>query len=159
VVVGEVPADRVRAGVQTYVVELFAQPQYQFDGLRRGRCRTGQRSTRQRLERVLALEPVAGHELADPALGHPVGAGYLGLGLAGQNCRDDKATLRHPAACESPAMPKTCDTRFRCPETPHSDVLNQDTVSPTHRLEARKATGRCGALRASRHSLLRCRAL
>ncbi len=25
----------------------------------------------------------------------------------------------------------TCDTLFRCRETPHSDVLNQNTVSPT----------------------------
>jgi hypothetical protein len=25
----------------------------------------------------------------------------------------------------------TCDTLFRCRETPHSDVLNQHTVIPT----------------------------
>ena len=31
----------------------------------------------------------------------------------------------------SPAIPMTCDTLFRCRETPHSDVLNQHTVSPT----------------------------
>jgi len=26
----------------------------------------------------------------------------------------------------------TCDTLCRCLETPHSDVLNQDTVTPTN---------------------------
>ena len=30
-------------------------------------------------------------------------------------------------------MPKTCDTLFRCPETPHSDVLNQDTATSAAR--------------------------
>ena len=85
-------------------------------------------ATGQRLERRLPLDAVAGHELADPALGDAVGAGYLGLGLAGQDSGDDKATLRHPASCGSPPMPKTCDTQFRCPETPHSDVLSQDTT-------------------------------
>ena len=90
-----------------------------------------------RLERGLALEAVAGHQPADPALGDPVGAGYLGLGLAGENSGDDKATLRHPAACASPAMPKTCDTPFRCRETPHSDVLNQHTAPATKEVQVR----------------------
>src|SRR3954447_22659764 len=43
------------------------------------------------------------------------------------------AALRHGAACAPTAIPKTCDTLFRCRETPHSDVLSQDTVSPTVR--------------------------
>ncbi|MDX6214776.1 MAG: hypothetical protein QOG99_360 [Frankiales bacterium] len=28
-------------------------------------------------------------------------------------------------------MPMTCDTPFRCRETPHCDVLSQNTVTPT----------------------------
>jgi hypothetical protein len=30
-------------------------------------------------------------------------------------------------------MPMTCDTLFRCRETPHSDVLNQNTAPATKR--------------------------
>ena len=82
-----------------------------------GRCRTGRWGPGRRFEGGLALEPVAGHELADPALGDAVGTGYLGLGLAGQDSGDDKTT--------------TCDTLCRCRETPHSDVLNQDTAPAT----------------------------
>ena len=29
-------------------------------------------------------------------------------------------------------MPMTCDTPFRCRETPHSDVLNQNTAPATN---------------------------
>jgi hypothetical protein len=34
-------------------------------------------------------------------------------------------------------MPKTCDTPFRCRETPHSDVLNQNTAPATKKVQVR----------------------
>jgi hypothetical protein len=34
-------------------------------------------------------------------------------------------------------MPKTCDTPFRCRETPHSDVLNQHTAPATKEVQVR----------------------
>ena len=43
------------------------------------RVRCVERAPRVGLEGVLALEPVAGDEAADPALGDPVGTGYLAL--------------------------------------------------------------------------------
>jgi hypothetical protein len=129
--VRQVPADRVGAGVQPGPLELLAQPKHPLDRLRPGRRRAGLRGAGQRLERRLTVGPIAGHEPADPALRDAIGAGDFGLRLTGENSGDDKATFRHAAACEPSAIPKTCDTLFRCRETPHSDVLNQDTVVPT----------------------------
>lgn len=48
-----------------------------------------------RPERGIAVDPVAGHQPAETALGYGVGAGDFGLGLAGQDGGDDEATFRH----------------------------------------------------------------
>ena len=83
-------------------------------------------------ERSLALDPVAGHQPADPALGDTEGAGHIGLGRAGKDGGDDKATFRHRVAsargrgaCRAMPMtrdipiPISRDTPFRCPGPGH----------------------------------------
>jgi hypothetical protein len=149
VMVGQVPADGVRTGVQPGLLELLTQPQHQLDGRRGSRPRRRPRRPRSGLERRLPFEAVAGHEPADPALGDPVGAGYLRLRLTREHTSDDKTTLRPVEACAARPIPMTRDTLFRCRETPHSDVLNQDTVSPT--LSARLIGA--GQRRLHRHSI------
>ena len=78
-VVLEVPSDRVRSGVETTLDELTTEPQDVFDHLWRSRRRRGERPSRPRLERPLALGPVTGDELGDPPRRDPVGTGDLGL--------------------------------------------------------------------------------
>ena len=105
--VAQVPVDGLRAGIQTGIGQLFAEPHDQLD--RRLRCRggTGLRSSGTRFEDGIALGSVTGHELADPALTHPVGAGDFGLGLAGQDRGDDHPTLRHGRPWPATAIPMT----------------------------------------------------
>jgi hypothetical protein len=131
VVMGQVPADGLGASVQALLAQVLAQRQDLFhDGRWRG-AREGAGAAGTGLERCLALAAVAGHEPADPPLGDAVRAGGLGLRHAGQDGRDDQTTCRHDAAW--PREPASAASPCRCPETPHSDVLRLDTVTPTRR--------------------------
>src|ERR687892_50061 len=68
VVVGQVPADRVRARVQAGIGELLAQPDDQVHRLRRDRIRRGLRPPGTRLEDRLALGAIARQQLIEPGL-------------------------------------------------------------------------------------------
>jgi len=63
VVVFQVPADGVGAGVQAGLGEFLPDLDDQVDGLGRGRVRSGLRAPGAGLEGGLALDPVAGEEL------------------------------------------------------------------------------------------------
>ena len=122
VVVGQVPADGVRPGVQALPGQFLAQPHDQVRSLRADCRRRGLRPPGPRLERGLAFSPVPGHQPGHPALRHPVGPGYLALAPAlGDDSGDDKTRLRHP-----PTVPPRV---FLCPETRHSHVLKLDTIA------------------------------
>jgi hypothetical protein len=58
--VGQVPADRLGAGVQARVAELFAEPQHQLDGLPGSGPWGTVRSPRAGLERGVAVGSVTG---------------------------------------------------------------------------------------------------
>lgn len=79
VMLAEVPDNRVRAGVQAVQHEVVADLDDQLD--RRGRRgpRARVRPSRTRLERSVALDPVAGHELGHPAFRDVVVAGNVAL--------------------------------------------------------------------------------
>lgn len=70
VVVGQVPAGGVGAGIQTCFDELLAQPQDEVNNLWRGGVRRASGTPGAWLERSLALGSIPGQELADPALRH-----------------------------------------------------------------------------------------
>ena len=63
---GEVPGDRVGAGIDAFGDELVAELHDQLDGRRRGGPWARVWSPRPRLKRRVALDPVAGDELVDP---------------------------------------------------------------------------------------------
>jgi hypothetical protein len=109
-VVTQVPADRVRPGIQALPGQLLAQGNDQIGGGVADRIGRGLRPPRPWLERRLALHPVAGDQPGHPALGHAIGAGRFALATAlGEDSGDDKACLRHPPTV--PARP------YLCPET------------------------------------------
>jgi len=116
VVLGQVPAQGVRAGVQALVGQLLTQPDYQLDRRRRDRGRRAVRTPRPRFERGLALGAVAGDQLADPALGHPIPGRHYGLRLAGQHRGDHELRFRHTRTL-------TPNPSCLCPDTPVSDDL------------------------------------
>ena len=90
------------AGIQALLGQLFAEPDDQLDSGGTDRGGRGVRAARARLERRLALGPVPGHQPGKPALGHLVGASYLGLATALDNNRGDHKTgLRHPRDCRA----------------------------------------------------------
>jgi hypothetical protein len=121
VVVFQVPGNGVRPGVPAMPGQLLPQPRDQLDGARADRGRGGLRPPGPRLERRLALGPVAGQQPADPALGNPVPAGRLALAQPlGNDSSDDKTRLRHARTVA--ARP------FLCLATRHSNVLKLDTA-------------------------------
>jgi hypothetical protein len=99
VVLGQVPAEGVRAGVQPGLGQRLAQFQDELDGLIRGGRGAGARGPGARFERGLALGPPPGDELAHPSLGHPVGGSHLGLATAlDDNGSDHELGFRHRRA-------------------------------------------------------------
>ena len=123
VVVGQVPADGVRPGVQALPGQFLVQPHDQVpaasgliaDGEVFGRRDRGSN----------AASPSARYRATSrdtQPLRHPVGPGYLPLAPAlGDDSGDDKTRLRHP-----PTVPPRV---FLCPETRHSHVLKLDTIA------------------------------
>jgi hypothetical protein len=106
VVVFEVPADRVRAGVQSLTAEPLAELDDQLDrGIGDGgRGRLG--SSGARLERGVALSPVAGHELIHPRAGHPVSGRHLTRAATfNDNSSDHQTGLGHPPTSEPAITP------------------------------------------------------
>jgi hypothetical protein len=82
VVVLQVPGDGVRPIIEAFAREFVAQSNDPIDRGLRQPGGVGARAPRARLEGVLALGAVAGHQPRDPTLGYPVLAGYLGLAAA-----------------------------------------------------------------------------
>ena len=96
-VVLEVPADRVRAGIKAPRGELAAQLNDQRDGALGDRRGRGLRAARPRLERRVALGPIASDELIDPRPRHAEAASNLGGRTALNNDSGDHHTgLGHP---------------------------------------------------------------
>src|SRR5215469_3421507 len=136
-VVAQVPADRVRPGVQATAGQLLAQRHDQLDDLRADRGRRGLRPPGPRLERRLALSLVTGQQGVDPRPGDTVGAGHLAdRPLFDSDSSDDKPGFRH-ARKIGPGCP-------RCRETPVLDVLKLGTAERTaeHALRATASTAR-----------------
>jgi len=77
VVVLQVPADGVGAGVQAGRGELLPDLGDQVDGLGRCRVRSALRAPGAGLERGLALDPVTGEQLVEPGSGDAVLGGDL----------------------------------------------------------------------------------
>ena len=78
----QVPGDGMRAVIEPFARQVVAQCDDQVDcGLRQPGW-AGVRAARPRLERILAFQPVTGHQPADPALRDPVFASHLGLAAA-----------------------------------------------------------------------------
>jgi hypothetical protein len=121
--------DDDRAGVQSVLGQLLAQPDDQLDRGRIDGARRGLRPPRPRPERRLSLGPVAGYQPADPALRHPIGASHLALGAPLDNdSGNDQTRLRHPTTLTAHPFP--------CLERCHSDVLRDHTATPTQASEA-----------------------
>jgi len=98
-VVFEVPTDRVRAGVESFGDEFSTDLDDQLDRRRRDRGRGTAGSPRARLKRCVTFGAVTSDKLADPALGHAVGAGDLGLRAAlDNNSGDHQTRFGHPRA-------------------------------------------------------------
>lgn len=66
VVVGQVPADGLRAGVQTLIGQFLAEPNDQVHDRQRGRVRVRSRTPGAGLEDGLAVAAVAGEQLIQP---------------------------------------------------------------------------------------------
>ncbi len=119
------PGDRLRPGVQTGLGQLLTPLDDGLLDIIGCPVRVAPRSTRARLERGLAVEPVAPHEDLYPLPADAVVAGDLALGPALDDHRHDQDSgHRH----RPPPLRSGCK---RCRETPANYVLNSDTLSST----------------------------
>ena len=75
VVVGQVPGDGLRAGVQALLGQFLAEPHDQVHDLRWGRVRVGGGPAGAGFEDGLALAAVAGEQLIEPGLRDAIGGG------------------------------------------------------------------------------------
>src|SRR5215213_8559453 len=120
VLLGQVPGDGVRTGVQPLLGQLAAQLDDQLDGRRRDRRRLAVRPAGPSLERRLTLAAVTGEQLVDPLPRHTVGDGYLRNRAAFDNdSSDHQAGFRHPAS-----QTRLCRL---CLATSVAYVMKQDT--------------------------------
>src|SRR5215207_374625 len=120
VLLGQVPGDGVRTGVQPLLGQLAAQLDDQLDGRRRDRRRLAVRPPGPSLERRLTLAAVTGEQLVDPLPRHTVGDGYLRNRAAFDNdSSDHQAGFRHPAS-----QTRLCRL---CLATSVAYVMKQDT--------------------------------
>ena len=88
------PDDRLWPGIQPPGSEPFAQFDDQADNIVRRASGRGERPTRTRLERCLALLVIAGDQLRNPAFRHLIVPGTLGLGTSLEdNSSDDQTGL------------------------------------------------------------------
>jgi hypothetical protein len=99
VALAQMPADRVRSRVEALARQVLAQLDDQLDRGLRQRPGRALRAPRPGLERVVALGPVAGHQLAHPPRRYPIAPGYLSLSAPLDNNRgDDQTGLGHRRA-------------------------------------------------------------
>ncbi len=104
VVVGQIPAEGVRAGVQPGLAQLFAWPQHQSGGCGVGGGRTGARTAGAGLEGGVALGAVAGQQLVQPGAGDAARGDDLGRspafdldrGEVQPGLRQDRASAGRP---------------------------------------------------------------
>src|SRR5215213_2029125 len=126
VLLGQVPGDGVRTGVQPLLGQLAAQLDDQLDGRRRDRRRLAVRPAGPSLERRLTLAAVTGEQLVDPLPRHTVGDGYLRNRAAFDNdSSDHQAGFRHPAS-----QTRLCRL---CLATSVAYVMKQDTAATASR--------------------------
>lgn len=106
VAVVQVPGDGLWAVVEAVAGQFGAQRHDQVDG---GLCqpgRAGVGAPGAGCECGVAVAPVAGHQLGDPALRHPVGPGGLGLAQSLlDNGSDDQTRFRHPPTVRPSPIP------------------------------------------------------
>jgi hypothetical protein len=94
VAVGQVPTDRVGAGLQTLLGQLLAEPHDQGD---QGRVQGGRRARGPSgpwLKCGVAFGQVPGFELVGPGSVDPVAGGYFGGLVVDEESGDDQAGLR-----------------------------------------------------------------
>ena len=105
--------------------EVDTQPDNQVDDRVIDPCWRRLRAPRPRLERHVTLDPIPRDQTRHPRPRNPIFGSYLSVGSPlNNNSSNNQTTLRHRPPCNTP-------TRFRCPDTSCSDVLNQNTSSRT----------------------------
>ena len=128
----QVGADGVRAGVQSLPGQLLAHRDDLILHLRCGRGGAAVRTSRPRLKRRLALDPVARDELMHPIPGHVVVASNLALAAPlHHDSGDDQPGLGHSRHLQQVST-MSRDSCQLCPETRHCQpdhVISRDTVA------------------------------
>ena len=127
----EVVGDSVRPGVQALFGQRFPERHDLFFELAAEPSGRRQWAFRTRRQPLFAPLAVAGHQLVQPGLGHPVGLGHLSHRAALEHYRvyDVASEFHaHTSSCWCPRCLATCVRYVLEPDTTPSDTTPSDTT-------------------------------